>query len=80
MGFSLKLCVTLEEEGQIERQLISVIDSTLSQISMSTIIIILERPRNTQHKGKGCEGVISKLKERLFASDSHGYLKIGTLK
>ena len=56
MDFSWKLCVTLEEDGQIERQLISVIDSTLSQISVSTIIIILERLRDTQYKGKDCEG------------------------
>lgn len=52
----VEVVATREEEGQIERQLISVIDSVLSQISVSTVIIILGQPRNTWHKGKGLEG------------------------
>lgn len=52
----VEVLATVEEEGQIERQLISVIDSVLSQISVSTVIIILGQLRNTWHKGKGLEG------------------------
>lgn len=52
----VEVVATREEEGQIERQLISVIDSGLSQISVSTVIIILGQPRNTWQKGKGLEG------------------------